>query len=203
VSQVVGPVRNSGEIEAAVIKKLRWCLPFYLERAREAAGHGAIAAVKSWGVVSEYDRWPEQGLPALIVACPGALEGTIAKDGDGFYRAMFAVEVSVTFAAARGGEARLAAQIYNAAVRAALVQQSELAEKISVAAWVDEAVGDVLKENRRTITAAANVFHVEMEDIVTKLGGPDGPLDIPDPPAPDETEDWPEVTETDTEVTKA
>jgi hypothetical protein len=189
---VAGPIFSAHLIEEGLISTLRTWLPSYLADVAAQHGVGKIAPVKSWGLSSEYERWPEQGLPALIVACPG-LRGEPEKTGDGFYRAIWSAEVSVTISARTGPAARKYAQIYAAAIRGAVLQRRSLGDGARVTTWLDEAYGDVAVEQRRTIVAAANVFAVEQNEVVSWRKGPGSDK----PPIPTE---WPEVTETEIET---
>lgn len=190
----IGPLVDSGQIEADVLRTLQTWLPTYLLEAVAQAEHDPIAAPASWAIISQYDRWPEQGLPAVIVVSPGIIEDSTRRDGEGFYRATWAVEVSVTVAAAKSTVARRMAQIYGAAVRGALLQRRSLGHQTQVTDWINEEIGGVNADKRRTVCVVANAFHVERADVVTTQG-PTGD----EPPAPGS---WPIVNEATVEVTK-
>lgn len=187
-NEVFGPLTDGGVIEEGAIETLKRWLPTYLQKASEQANFPAIQTPQSWGVVSEFDRFPEQGLPAIIVAAPGTNDPPV-KDGAGFYRVEYTLVVFAEVAAAKGAAARKMAQLYGAAIRGALLQQSRLAGGISVAEWRGEITDTVDVAQRRTRAATGQEFSVQCRQMVTTLGGPE---------QPDDPDEWPEITETPT-----
>lgn len=192
---IVGPLVDAGQIEAAVIRALKtWLRSYIVEVAAQNSFKGPIEKVKSWAVASEYDRWPEQGLPAVIVAAPGLL-GEPTKAGGEFYRASWSVEVSVTVAAAKAPRARRLAQMYGAAVRGALLQRRSLGDDLQATDWLDEDSGDVAHDKRRTVVVVQNAFAVEHSRIVAWRKGPKG-----DKPPDSMPQEYPTVQEIDVET---
>jgi hypothetical protein len=188
---IFGRVRHSGEIEQAALATLRLWLPTYLAEANEQADafENGIAAPHSFGVVSEYARWPEESLPAVVLMAAGT-NGSPYKDGETYYHAPYALEVVAEFAAADGATARLGAQLYGAAIRGCLLQRRGLGSEddLLVTDWVAEELGTLAIEERATRVAVSNVFTVTMGEIAGTGFGPATP-DVPDP-MPTE---WPSV----------
>lgn len=191
---VVGPLFSSHVIEEAVLAQLRRRLPGYLSIACEIHEvKGGIAAVKSWAVANTGEKWPEQGLPALLVTGPEETSGTEAH-GQGMHRATWPVEVALVIAAKTGPAARKYARIYGAAVRGALLQRRSLGVDGATTTWRGEGTGIVgMDKQRRTMAANANLFEVTVDNVVSWRMGPGADK----PPIPD---DWPEVTETEVET---
>lgn len=190
---VVGPLFSSHVIEEAVLATLKKWLPGYLSIACELHGvTGGIAAVKSWAVSNEAEKWPEQGLPALLIVGPEETTGEPDAQGQGMYRATWPVEVGLVIAARTGPGARKYARIYGAAIRGALLQRRSLGESLTTT-WRGEGTGIVDSNQRRTLAANANLFEVTSDKVVSwRMGPGDGKPPIPD--------DWPEVTETEIET---
>ncbi len=191
---VVGPLFSPHVIEEAVIAKLRKWLPGYLSLACQEHGvKGGIAAIKSWGLASEEDRWPEQGLPALLVVGPSRTLGEPEKNA-GMYRATWPVEVGVAVAARTGPAARKYAQIYGAAIRGAILQGRSLEVEGLTTEWQgEEPATTISASSKRTIAANVNAFAVMCDRVVSwRMGPGEGKPPIPD--------DWPEVTETELET---
>jgi hypothetical protein len=187
-NEVFGPLRHEGIIEDAAEQTLRLWLPTYLEQARQQAEHGKIAPIKSWGVASEFARFPEQQLPALIIESSGTTS-TPEKTGDGNYRATYALSVAVELIAANGAEARRIAEIYGAAILGTMLQRRSLGLKwLSVTDWLGVQKGAIGVQERRTRIALEQVFAVQLDYVVNAFAGP-GTDEVPDP-VPTE---WPAV----------
>jgi len=190
---VVGPLFSSHVIEGAVIAKLRRRLPGYLTIACELHGvSSGIAGVKSWAVANDGEKWPEQGLPALLVVGPD--ESSDAEEySQGMYRATWPIEVGLVIAAKTGPAARKYARIYGAAIRGALLQGRSLGVDGLTTKWLGEGTGVIgLDKQRRTMASNANLFAVTADNVVSWRKGPGSDK----PPIPSQ---WPEVTETEVE----
>jgi hypothetical protein len=190
---VVGPLFSAHLIEEAVISTLRKWLPGYLTIACDLHGvEEGIVRIQSWGLASRVDdRWPEQGLPALLVV--GGKARDQEKDGGGTYRATWPFEVGVALSGSVPHIARKHAQVYAAAVRGAIVQRRSLGDGLRATEWTGEDSAEGEDKQRRTIAAVSNSFEVTQEDVVSWKRGP-GSNDglIPDA--------WPVVKEIDTKT---
>ena len=153
-----------------------------------------LAAPKSWATVSEYDRFPEQGLPAIIVSAPG-LADTPQVNGNGDVRADWVIEVSATVSANGAKQTRRLAQMYLAAIQGAMLQRRSLGDPYTATYLTDVQYADVPTERRRSIMAAAAAFRVGVEQMVSMKKGPVSP-EPPDPVPPT----WPIVQETNVEL---
>lgn len=139
----------------------------------------SLAVPKSYATVSEYDRFPEQGLPAIIVAAPGLAEAPVLN-GAGDLRADWIIEVSATVSANGARATRRLSQMYLAAIQGAILQRRSLGDPYSAAYLTDVQYADVPSERRRSIAAAAAAFRVSVEGILSTKAGPV----TPEPPDP-------------------
>jgi hypothetical protein len=187
----IGPLYGADVLEAATITMLREYLPRYLARAAHLRERPAPPKPASYAVVSEYDRFPEDHLPAMIIGSPG-ITGEPDRDGEGYYRATWALEVAATVSGRTAAETRVLAQIYAAAVRGVMLQAPFPDPKADVKAWLDEAYADVPTSKRRSIIATSNVFAIEVADVVTDMGIPDDA----------EEDTYPTITDATVEVQK-
>lgn len=153
-----------------------------------------LAAPKSWATVSEYDRFPEQGLPAIIVAAPGLSEDP-QVNGAGDVRADWIIEVSATVSANGARQTRRLAQLYLAAIQGAILQRRSLGDPYTAAYLTNVQYADVPTERRRSIMAAAAAFRVGVEQVLSTKAGPVSP-DPPDPVPPT----WPTVETVNIEI---
>ena len=184
---IFGPLFHAGQLEASVITALKtWLHTYLLEVERQTEREeNSLARPKSYSVVSEHERWPENHLPAIIVAAAGLLE-TPVKDGEGYYRGRWGVEVAAVCSASSGAATRELAMIYAAAVRGAMLQRRSLGEDLQCTDWLDESYDDVPSEQRRSLVSASNVFAVERSRILSVQEGPLDPESVPD--------EWPTIS---------
>jgi hypothetical protein len=194
---VIGPLWHPGILEDAVLATLKTWLPAYLSEvcAQETDRLDLdtprrLAVPKTWATISDYDRFPEQGLPAIIVAAPG-MKGEADRRGDGSLRGTWTIEVSATVSADTAKNTRRAAQLYLAAILGAILQRRSLGQSYSSADFVAAEYVDVPNEKRRSIVACAAAFEVQVGEMLSTQLGP-ATAEPPDP-MPDT---WPEVQET-------
>jgi len=196
INEVFGPLFDEGQIETAALETLRLWLPDYLREARRQKDYPEIAPVKSWGVSSEYDRWPEEGLPAVIVMVPGTREDPEAEGDD--YQPTYGLSVAVECAAGRGDVARRIAQIYGAAVVGTIMHRRSLGTDtlLRVTKWRGSSNTTVGIDQRRTRVSVEQMFDVFVPSAFNVMVGPTETTE-PTEPLPDE---WPEVTDADVET---
>jgi len=175
-----GEMRGPEDVEDAVLAALEKWLPTYLREVERlySLDKGAIPAVRSYSIVSDYERYPQEQLPAVTIEASGLIAGSLSKDGGGYYSGKYAVEVSVTTAADEGVAARKMAERYGLAVKGALLQHASLDNDAMVTDWVDESVVGENDKRQRRITCA-NAFEVELQNVISTRKGPSEP--DPDP----------------------
>ncbi len=191
---VIGPLFSAHKIEEAVLRNLKRWLPGYLSIACEIHGiEEGIAGVESWDLGTELESFPENALPALLVACEGILEEP-EKGAGGMYRAEWGCEVGIAIAAANAVKARIYSQVYAAAIRGALMQRRTLGDDGQVSRWLGEVYGrPEAIDDRRSRSTAAVAFAVRKDEVLSWTRGPGTDA----PPIPD---GWPVVKETATET---
>src|SRR5690606_28735184 len=118
---------HPGHLEDAAEETLRTWLPAYLNEV--VAGDPAAPTVKaprSFNVTSEDGRWPEQQLPAIIIASPGVPDDIGRGDGAGNHEAVWQLEITAIVRGKNQKTARRLAQIYWAAISLSIVQRRSL-----------------------------------------------------------------------------
>jgi hypothetical protein len=192
---VFGPTRHPGELERAVEKGLRKWMPSNVKRMTEVGGL-KLAPIKSFSVVSDYAKFPELKLPALVVESAGLVNGTLEEDGESNLSGTFSVSV---FSMVQGTDAlatRDAAFGYWWPITASLMQHRKLGDGIWVKEFVDTGFAGANVDQRRTRIAFEHVFYVTLENFLN-IG--EGPLE----PEPEQIPgDWPKVASTEIEVEK-
>lgn len=149
---------------------------------------------ESWGVASEYDRFPEDGLPAIIVAASG-MPSRPEGEGDGSISGDWVIEVSATVSSTGAARTRRAGQLYLTAIIASILQRRSLSTPYGAVDLGEVDYLDIPSEKRKTLFTAAAGFTVQVADMLNTRGGP--ATATPPDPMP---LTWPEVTEITTET---
>lgn len=192
--EVHGRIRQKGEIEDAATAALKRWIEYYLGIVAEQHEFSAIAAPKRFAVVSEFERFPEDDLPVVIVMSEQAI--SVERKGDGYYNAIYPLSVAVVVAAASGPTARTMAHLYGAAVRALFEHNQSIGDGITVVSWEGDGSLTVGSAKARTTVAVEENFTVRMTNIVSDLAGPALAQPPEDPPT-----EWPEITDTEVDAT--
>jgi len=190
-----GPSRHPGELEVAVEKALRKWMPTNVKRMEEVGGK-KLAPIKSVSIVSDYAKFPELALPALVIESTGIVNGTIEEDGEGNLSATFSVSV---FSMVQGKDAVATRDLafgYWWPIAASLMQHRKLGDGIWVKDFVDSGFAGANVEQRRSRIAVEHVFNVNLDNF---LNVGEGPVE-PDPE--DTSGDWTTVESTEVEVQK-
>lgn len=180
------------ELQVKVVLQ-RW-LPTYLaevERQHDLDA-GTLPRPRSWKRTNEFNKWPEDQIPAIIIISPG-LVGKPIRHGKQ-YHGKFALAVAALVSGREPGVARDVAGLYTAAIRACLLQRRSLEGFARGTDWVQERYDDIRSTESRNLASGQCVFEVELENVVSWGVGPITPSEPPiDPNVP--FEDWPLVTD--------
>jgi hypothetical protein len=89
-----GPLVAASDMEDAVLAQLQAWLPDYLAEVERTHGLqvGSLPQPRSWVLSSEVERFPEEQLPAVMLASPGLTDPPLA-DGTGVYTARWQLVV--------------------------------------------------------------------------------------------------------------
>lgn len=196
-----GPIIHAGQVEDAAAATLELWLPTYLREIERQHSRDQLALPdpKSWLIYSQADRpedWPESGLPAILLMCPG-LKGAPEREGAGSYRARWDLQAGAVVSASRPAQTRQLAQLYGAAIRAAILQHPGLGGFAQAVTWTDESNGDMSPVDSRSLGYTSVAFAVDVHAVVDAAGGPLLPDASADPDGPE----WLDVTEADAAVT--
>lgn len=147
-----------------------------LERRKGITPH-SLPLIKSWNRFNDVQaRWPENSLPAVVIAAPG-LAGPPIKEGNGLYTADVIVSVAIVAMARDKAAAREVVKLYASAFRAAVVQHPDLGGHAETTIWLNEHYDTLVDpEDERTLNGAVLDFQVSVRGFAqTKIG----PQDIP------------------------
>lgn len=194
---------DGDQIEEAFTAFLKLRYGTYLDEIAEQRGRprGTYQHPKSWVIENDFDKWPDDALPCVLVISPG-IEDEPKKSGNGNYRAVWFVATAVIVRARNRKDTRKVAMRYGAALRTCVLENRSLGGalegKMRVKDWVSEDYDDISDEDNPNLFAAKNIFRVEVDDVVNVNAGPTEWLDPVgerpngDPISPS-YEDWPTV----------
>lgn len=192
---IFGRIITDDQIEEAVIATLRKWVPTELAEVEEQIGiergYYECPVESSYTARTDFDKWPEDMLPAITVITVG-LEDDPPKDGEGRYRGSFGVGVAAIASSVDRLSTRRYAYRLGAAVRATLTHRQSLDLALGGTVRGVKLVGgrnnELPTEDDRTIWASRQMFMVEVGNFLTEAAGPPSDAD----PLPDPTEPWPD-----------
>jgi hypothetical protein len=189
-TSAIGKIVTGRDVELAALAMLKRWSSTYLAESEAATGRvrGSLPRIRAWTTASEFEKWPEDQLPAVLLISPG-LAAPPRADGGGSYRASFALGVAVIVSTARMDETAALAKLYCATFRACLLQHQSLEGFAAGVTWVDENYDDLPSIDDRSLGAGQAIFAVEVDGISTRWNGPPHPSDplTPDTaPLPDD-----------------
>lgn len=189
-------IANAAAVEQAVLTFYQSWMPTYIAEVERQAGLDAqsLPMIRSFQNRTEFQDWPEEQLPTLIVVSPGFI-GEPRQAGDGTYLAPFSIGVASVVSARDKASTNQLAKLYAAAARAAILQHQSVGGIAEGVDWLDERYSDVPEESGRTLASGQAIFRVWIPNAVTAGEGPKEPLEDPyDAPA------WPTVATTEVQV---
>jgi hypothetical protein len=174
-------ILTGADVEDAAIALMQKWMPTYLAEMERQTGRTAdsLPHVRSWVRTNEFEKFPEDQLPAVLVICPGLADEPV-KTGDGKYRAGWALGVAVVVSARDQAVTQELAKVYAAAIRALLLHHPSMEGLARGMEWNDERYDDLAQVDERTLSAARQVFTVEVDDVTTARAGPAAPDPLPD-----------------------
>lgn len=190
---IFGPLFGGDKIDAALLGVLNEWMPTFLRAVADDRELDELEAPRSIVAVSEFARFPEAQLPAIVVVNSGTDTPT---ERPGHYDAKWPIEICVETSAATQPEVRRNAQLYLIAAREAILRKRSLGEGMKGTDWGGETYDLVDVDKRRSIAGAKATFVLERENVAQIGGGPVKPDE--EPYADWATVEYPEVTVTKT-----
>lgn len=169
------PLLTRGEVEKNMLAHVQAWLIDYLRRVERLnqLDAGSLAEPRSWEVVNEYTRYPEEGMPFIAVLSPGIAPGfTPRREGDGYVTAWWMLAVGAIVATRDERSAKDLAGYYGAAIRGLVMEQPQLGGWASGADWTDEKYDDFPRVTERTMAAVRLTFIVEVQGVMNLFGAP-------------------------------
>lgn len=182
----IGPLLTRDDIELGMLTHVQTWLVTYLAEVERQKGLAprTIATPKSWEVVNEYTRYPEEQMPFVAVISPGRAPSKPLIDGDGQVTAWWNLALGAIVATRDEKSAKVLAGYYGAAMRGLVMQMPMLGGWASGVEWTEERYDDFPRVTERTMAAVRLGFTVEVESVLSIYTAPRDPSTFqPKPPA--------------------
>lgn len=182
---IFGSIVTGRAVRQAMRTHLQSWFPTYIaELARiEGKDPASMPLFRSW--VSALDlpegKYEEHQMPSCVIVAPGLLREPERRGGDVI--ATWAVSVGCVVSGQDRENTFDLAEMYAAAVRAAVVQHPSLGGFATATDWLGERYDDIPNDMLRTLAAGSVQFAVQAYQAITPSDGPSEPLldPIPDP----------------------
>lgn len=184
-----GLILSLHQVEQAIINLAdRWFTEYLAEAERQNGFPPRhFPELKDKDVVNDFEKWPEEHLPFLLVMYMGLSERP-RRYGDGSYstRSLFGASIIVSTNSRRN--TRIAAAVYAAAFEAMVVQHRglERPDLVQGLTWIDSRPSELPPESSRSLGAHIMLFEVDVKNVVSEGGRPPAEDPRPDPYEPPE-----------------
>ena len=178
---IYGPIVTGDDVQQRVTDHIRTWIDAYL--AEVASQHGrprsltddrlptfASYTKSAYGV----DKWPEDQVPACIVVVSG-LTGRMEPHGDGTVSAEWSVGAGAICSAMDIDSTTEVTQLYTAALRVLMLQQSSIGGFASATRWIDERYDPLSFDKSRTMAAGIVNLGVMVSSVLNSRLGPKDP----------------------------
>lgn len=177
------PILPAQAVEQALVEHCREWLPSYIAEVCRQAGLGAsfLSVPETYFTFPEFDKWPEQHLPCVIVTTPGATG--FDYGGDGSVGATFTAGVGIVAKAPKKELTNRNCKLYAAALRASIIQNINLGGRVGSVELLTERYDELDSSSARTLGAGVLTMNVRVENVADMYGGPEAPpVDPLEPP---------------------
>ena len=177
---VFGRIFVASQLERPVVALLEKWFPTYLREVERQVGWDLepLESPASYSNRVRFDIEPGEPMPKAVVISPGLFETPQRGDGGDFYNASWQLAIGIAIAQRTEELADLTVKMYGAAVRAIMVQHQSIEGVANGVFWLDESYDDLeIPDKIQLYKAAAGLFSVSMEDVVTRWAGPVEPTE--------------------------
>lgn len=196
MSVMFGPLFVARRVETAATDLIeRWAESYLLGLKAEyptVYDFDVAPVPKSYSTRNEFEIWPEDQLPGIVVVCSGTNERP-KRRGDGIYSAQFALGVGVAVGSTDVLTTRTFAEGWGAIIRTLFTQKPSMERPdlgIRGLYWEGERYDSLPSDESRSVMATQVVFSLQINDVVQAGIGPDDPVDPSEYPPPPNTVTW-------------
>lgn len=176
-----GVIKSGASVEAAMKAHVEEWFSTYL-RAVEPLGDyekGSLEDFRTIETDPEFDRWPEDQIPGLLIVSPGMVPGSARTEGNGKVRGKFVIGLGIVCSADNRENSSDLAQWYGAAMGSLVLQKPSLGGFARGVELKDISYDDLGSDGIRTQASSLLVFEVEVPEIFDVMKGPLFPDDEP------------------------
>lgn len=176
-----GPFKSGPVVEAAVQAHIEKWFPTYL-RAVEPLGEYAEGSLQDFRTIEtnpEFERWPEDQIPGLLIVSPGMVPGSAKQEGNGKVRGKFVIGLGIVCSADTRKNSNELAGWYGVAMLGLMLQKPSLGKFARGVELKDVSYDDLGSDGIRTQASNLLVFEVEVPEIIDTHFGPLIPEDLP------------------------
>lgn len=180
-TSIFEPMFVAIDLERGTAETLALWYPTYTEELRLQRGmENTLALPRSITNRDDVLKYPEDQLPAIVVASTGLAPFDPMEEGDGTVRAWWELNIAVVASAATEKDTELITKMHATLIRTIMLQQGTASRVASGIMWRDESYDDIITdEQERSLGAAILTFHVLIDNVVNRWAGPTEPPGIP------------------------
>jgi hypothetical protein len=179
-TQAIGRIVTGRDVELAAMSLLKRWLGTYLAECERQRGFapGALQRVRGWATAADFEKWPEDQLPCVLLVSPGLTESPVVASATE-YRAKFSLGIAAIVSARTMDETAALAKLYVAACRACVLQHQSFEGFAAGVEWLDETYDDLDSIDTRSLGAGQAIFAVHVDGFARRWNGPKTPNDPP------------------------
>lgn len=185
-ANIFGPIVSGRRVRQAMREHLQKWFPTYIAEMARLEGYdpATMPQFRSWvsALALPDGKYEEHQMPSCVIVAPGLLAEPVKQGGH--MTAIWAVSVGCVVSGQDRENTFDLAELYAAAVRAAVVQHPSLDGFATATDWLGERYDDIPNDMLRTLAAGSVQFGVEVQQAITPAAGPAGPAG-PGAPLPD------------------
>lgn len=163
-------------------------LTYYMADAERAEGvaPGYVQRPRGWQMPGQPTKWPETQVPTVLIVVANT-EGDPRPDGEGVYRATYAIELGAVVQGVDDDDTWQQASVYGAALREYGVKRLLALPGVDVEGvmWSGESYDDLPQAEARSLRMASQAFTATFNGVVSRIPGvaavPLSPLGDPGP----------------------
>lgn len=171
---IFGSLILAPQLEDAAQGTIETWISTYLRRVERFIGKPALwlPNPKSYECTNDFDHWPEEQLPAILIMVPG-ISGRPERDGERNYRVPFHLKIGVVVSADTRKHTERLSKYYAGAIRNLIANKGSLGSFAVGSVWVDENYENKTSDHsQRTLSRAEVCFDTEVYGVVKALAGP-------------------------------
>lgn len=185
VTHMIGDLKGANRVEQAVQEHVEYWFPSYLRAVEQISDYNLkeLPDFRSIETSPEFERWPEDQIPGLLIVSPGMIPGSVKVEGNGHMRAKFSVGLGVIVSADTKDNVNDLAKWYGIAIAALMVQKPSISGFARGTDLVNMSFDDLGSDGIRTQASALCIFEIEVPEIIDASKGLPAPIDdeeIPD-----------------------